>query len=76
MPKVLKEKSAKKKIQDFKVADLSLAAWGRKDASPHMPNCRRFPGIGYSMAFGMVIIMAIVITGYTLLMRKAERWLR
>ncbi len=34
------------------------------------------PGIGYAMALGMVIIMAIVITGYTLLQRKAERWLR
>jgi putative spermidine/putrescine transport system permease protein len=34
------------------------------------------PGIGYAMALGMVIIMAIVITGYTLLQRKSERWLR
>jgi len=34
------------------------------------------PGIGYAMALGMVVIMAIVITGYTLLQRKAERWLR
>ncbi len=34
------------------------------------------PGLGYSMAFGMVVIMAVVIMGYTLLQRKAERWLR
>jgi putative spermidine/putrescine transport system permease protein len=34
------------------------------------------PGVGYAMALGMVIVMAIAITGYTLLQRRTERWLR
>ena len=33
-------------------------------------------GLGYAMAMGMVIIMAISITGYTWLQRRSERWLR
>jgi putative spermidine/putrescine transport system permease protein len=32
--------------------------------------------LGYAMAMGMVIIMAITITGYSILQRRAERWLR
>jgi putative spermidine/putrescine transport system permease protein len=34
------------------------------------------PGVGYAMALGMVVIMAVVIAGYTFMQRKAERWLR
>jgi putative spermidine/putrescine transport system permease protein len=34
------------------------------------------PGLGYALSFGMVIVMAISITGYTLLQRRTERWLR
>jgi putative spermidine/putrescine transport system permease protein len=34
------------------------------------------PGLGYAMAMGMVIIMGISITFYTLLQRRAERWRR
>jgi len=34
------------------------------------------PGLGYAMAFGMVIIMIVVITGYTYLQRITERWLK
>jgi putative spermidine/putrescine transport system permease protein len=34
------------------------------------------PGLGYAMAMGMVIIMAVSITIYTLLQRRAERWKR
>jgi putative spermidine/putrescine transport system permease protein len=34
------------------------------------------PGLGYALALGMVVIMAISITGYTLLQRQTERWLR
>ncbi len=34
------------------------------------------PGLGYSMALGMVIVMALAITGYTVLQRRTERWLR
>lgn len=34
------------------------------------------PGLGYALAFGMVIVMAVSITGYTLLQRRTERWLR
>ena len=34
------------------------------------------PGIGYAMALGMVVIMALAITGYTILQRRTERWLR
>ena len=34
------------------------------------------PGLGYAMAMGMVVIMAISITVYTLLQRRSERWLR
>jgi putative spermidine/putrescine transport system permease protein len=33
-------------------------------------------GLGYAMAMGMVIVMAISITGYTILQRRSERWLR
>ncbi len=34
------------------------------------------PGLGYAMAFGMVLIMVVVITGYTYLQKITERWLR
>jgi putative spermidine/putrescine transport system permease protein len=34
------------------------------------------PGIGYALALGMVVIMALAITGYTILQRRTERWLR
>ena len=33
-------------------------------------------GLGYALAMGMVAIMAVSITGYTLLQRRAERWLQ
>src|SRR5271157_3450673 len=33
-------------------------------------------GLGYALALGMVVVMAIAITGYTLLQRQSERWLR
>jgi putative spermidine/putrescine transport system permease protein len=34
------------------------------------------PGLGYAMAVGMVIIMAISLAGYSWLQAKTERWLR
>ncbi len=34
------------------------------------------PGLGYAMAMGMVIVMAVAITVYTILQRRAERWRR
>ncbi|MFN8400935.1 MAG: ABC transporter permease subunit [Anaerolineales bacterium] len=34
------------------------------------------PGLGYAMAMGMVIIMAVSITGYTWLQKISERWLK
>lgn len=34
------------------------------------------PGLGYALALGMVVVMAISIAGYTALQRKTERWLR
>lgn len=34
------------------------------------------PGLGYAMAMGMVIIMAISLAGYSWLQSKTERWLR
>jgi putative spermidine/putrescine transport system permease protein len=34
------------------------------------------PGLGYALALGMVVVMAISITGYSWLQRKTERWLR
>ena len=34
------------------------------------------PGLGYAMAMGMVVIMSISIGLYTVLQRRAERWLR
>jgi putative spermidine/putrescine transport system permease protein len=34
------------------------------------------PGIGYAVAMGMVIIMAVSILLYVVLQRRAERWLR
>jgi putative spermidine/putrescine transport system permease protein len=33
-------------------------------------------GLGYAMAMGMVVIMAISIAVYTVLQRRSERWLR
>jgi len=33
-------------------------------------------GLGYALALGMVVVMALAITGYTLLLRRTERWLR
>jgi len=34
------------------------------------------PGLGYAMAMGMVVIMAISLIGYSWLQKKSERWLR
>ncbi len=34
------------------------------------------PGLGYALALGMVVVMAVCITGYTLMQRRTERWLR
>jgi putative spermidine/putrescine transport system permease protein len=34
------------------------------------------PGLGYAVAMGMVVIMAVSILGYSILQRRAERWLR
>lgn len=34
------------------------------------------PGLGYAMAMGMVVIMAISLAGYSWLQRKSERWLK
>ncbi len=36
----------------------------------------RDPGLGYALAVGMVVVMAVSITAYTLLQRRSERWLR
>lgn len=36
----------------------------------------RDPGLGYALAVGMVVIMTVSIVGYTLLQRRAERWLK
>ncbi len=33
-------------------------------------------GLGYAMCLGMVVVMAIAITGYTMLQRRTERWLK
>jgi putative spermidine/putrescine transport system permease protein len=34
------------------------------------------PGLGYALAVGMVVVMALAITGYSVLQRRTERWLR
>lgn len=34
------------------------------------------PGLGYAMALGMIVVMAISIAGYSLLQRRAAKWLR
>jgi putative spermidine/putrescine transport system permease protein len=34
------------------------------------------PGLGYAMAMGMVVIMAISLAGYSWLQKKSERWLK
>jgi putative spermidine/putrescine transport system permease protein len=34
------------------------------------------PGLGYAMALGMVVVMAVSIGLYTWLQRLSERWLR
>jgi putative spermidine/putrescine transport system permease protein len=34
------------------------------------------PGLGYAVAMGMVIVMGVCIIGYSILQRRAERWLR
>jgi putative spermidine/putrescine transport system permease protein len=34
------------------------------------------PGLGYALALGMVVVMALAIVGRTILQRKSERWLR
>jgi putative spermidine/putrescine transport system permease protein len=34
------------------------------------------PGLGYAMAMGMVIIMAVSLAGYSWLQSRTERWLR
>jgi putative spermidine/putrescine transport system permease protein len=33
-------------------------------------------GLGYAMAMGMVVVMVLAITGYTVLQRRTERWLK
>ena len=34
------------------------------------------PNLGYALAFGMVIVMTLCILGYTVLQRRASRWLK
>jgi putative spermidine/putrescine transport system permease protein len=34
------------------------------------------PGLGYAVAVGMVMIMAVALSLYYWLQRKSERWLR
>jgi putative spermidine/putrescine transport system permease protein len=34
------------------------------------------PGLGYALALGMVVVMALAITATTLLQRQTERWLK
>lgn len=34
------------------------------------------PGLGYAMAIGMVVIMAISLLGYSWLQKRSERWLK
>ena len=34
------------------------------------------PGLGYALALGMVVVMALAIIGYTTLQRRTERWLK
>ncbi len=34
------------------------------------------PGLGYALALGMVVVMALAITGYTFLQRRTERWMK
>jgi putative spermidine/putrescine transport system permease protein len=34
------------------------------------------PGTGYALCFGMVVVMALAITGYTILQRRTERWIK
>jgi putative spermidine/putrescine transport system permease protein len=34
------------------------------------------PGLGYAMAMGMVVIMAVSLAGYSWLQKKSERWLK
>jgi putative spermidine/putrescine transport system permease protein len=34
------------------------------------------PGLGYALCLGMVLVMSLAITGYTLLQRQTERWLK
>ena len=34
------------------------------------------PGLGYALCLGMVIVMALAISGYTVLQRQTERWLK
>ena len=34
------------------------------------------PGLGYALAMGMVVIMAVAIGAYSILQRRSERWLR
>jgi putative spermidine/putrescine transport system permease protein len=34
------------------------------------------PGLGYALALGMVVVMAICMAGYSWLQRQTERWLR
>lgn len=36
----------------------------------------RNPNLGYAMALGMVVVMAVCILGYTMLQRVSERWLK
>lgn len=36
----------------------------------------RNPNLGYAMALGMVVVMAVTIVGYTWLQRLSERWLK
>ncbi|MCI0555687.1 MAG: ABC transporter permease subunit [Anaerolineae bacterium] len=34
------------------------------------------PNLGYALAFGMVVVMAVTMSAYYLLRRRSERWLR
>ena len=59
-------------LEGSKLGTWSVAAWTQIVSYPGLASVN----VADLLALGMVIVMAIVMTGYALLQRRAARWLR
>ena len=50
--------------------------YAQTSGKPAVVNIHVAPGLGNALAIGLFVVMTMCITAYTLLQRRASRWLR